>query len=97
MDELIKVSFVFTTASPSEPALPVPPCASQHKLSATAAKVYEAMGPGTPMLTIQLILQRSQLSLDDLISGLEELQHESRIVLIHRKGDIYHQLAFRIA
>ena len=73
-----------------------PSIISGNDLKKIAQIVYEAMGPGTPTLTYGLIEQRSHLFIDDVILGLDELQQQRKVVLIHRKGDINKQMAFRI-
>jgi hypothetical protein len=71
------------------------PC-PEYDLKKIAHIVYKAMGPGTPTLTYRLIVQRSHLFIDDVILGLDELQRQRKVVLIHCKGEIHRQMAFRI-
>jgi hypothetical protein len=73
-----------------------PSVISECELKTIARIVYEAMGPGTPTLTYGLIAQRSRLFIDDAILGLDELQRQRKVVLIHRQGDIGRQMAFRV-
>jgi hypothetical protein len=73
-----------------------PSIISDWDLKTIAKIVYEAMGPGTPTLTYGLIAQRCRLFIDDAILGLGELQRQRKVVLIHRKGDISKQMAFRV-
>lgn len=79
-------------ATPPPPPGPAKP---GYNIKAIAQKVYDAMGPGTAVLTYRQIAQRGRLSMDDVILGLEELNRTGKVVQIRGSGDINQQRAFR--
>jgi hypothetical protein len=53
------------------------------------------MGPGSPVLTYREIMHRAGVFIDDVILALDELNKAGKVVLIHQKGDVGQQQAFR--
>jgi hypothetical protein len=76
---------------------PAKPASGSFNLSALAKKIYDAMGPGSMVLTYRQIMQRAHVFIDDVILGLDELSRTGKVQLVHRKGDVNEQQAFKLS